>query len=468
MTFVLASFPIVFVQLSRAIMTTLILASPEKFNNKFRRSFTVTEKIKVLDTLLKRTESNLSAVAREHCIDKSTLLRWAKQRDHLLKTHEKAATACRVSGGGRPSLICDQVKSGLLQFVESRRSSNLPVTARMLYYEWVKMDPGATELSETAARSRIYRFMKRNDLVYRRTTHHAQSSRSSAKVVEDWISYIQSTCELYGIPQDCIANFDETDVQFAVETKNTIAYRGERTVSVKKPDSSSRCTVMLGCAADGRKFPPYVIYKGKRNARVEKELRKWEDKGYSSGCLYKAQEKAWMNESVMLDWIERVWKPFAESKKEKGLFTMLIIDQMSAHIVPSVKKAVEDCGTLLEFIPKGYTSCLQVCDIGLNKPFKDYMRATVHEWMVFHGEVAVKPDRPTVSHWIDHAWNRTTAATIINTWAHIKLAEKGVAPLAPAELEVLIPGDFLPNEDPREEDVLALRDSIEPSSDEDE
>eukprot|EP00977_Amphora_coffeiformis_P017316 scaffold5541_cov132-Amphora_coffeaeformis.AAC.1 len=97
---------------------------------------------------------------------------------------------------------------------------------------------------------------------------------------------MQNICETYGIEKDCIANFDETDVRFAVETRSTIAYRGERTVNVRTPCSSSRCTVMLGCSANGKKFPPYVIYKGKRGARVAKELQKWEDNGYSSGCLY--------------------------------------------------------------------------------------------------------------------------------------------------------------------------------------
>ena len=444
-------------------MTSIILLSPEKFTNGFRRSFTVTEKIKVVDALLASTSNSVSKVAREHCIDRSTLLRWMRSKEELLKAYEKAATTRRVSGGGRPSLISDEIKEGLLQYVEKKRSENQYVSARMLYIEWMKKDPQVSELSESTAKARIYRFMRRNDLVYRRTTHHAQSARADPKVVEDWISYIQLTCKTYGISPDCIANFDETDVQFAMETRNTIAYRGERTVSVKKPDGNARCTVMLGVSADGKKFAPYVIYKGKRGARVEKELRKWEDNGYSNGCFYKAQEKAWMNEAVMLDWIEKVWKPFAMSKN--GKLTMLIVDQMSAHQTPAVKRAIEKCGSLLEFIPKGYTSLLQVCDVGLNKPFKDYMRSIVNDWMVINDDVALKPHRPTVSHWIDHAWNRITKSTIINTWAHIELIEKEKnTNMELPQIEEL----GLPPNDPREIDCLALHESDEISSDEDE
>ena len=56
-----------------------------------------------------------------------------------------------------------------------------------------------------------------------------------------------------------------------------------------------------------------------------------------------------------------------------GVPTLLIVDQMSAHLVTYV---------LLELVLKGYISCLQVCDIGLNKPFKDHMRNTVNKWLV--------------------------------------------------------------------------------------
>eukprot|EP00977_Amphora_coffeiformis_P019129 scaffold6915_cov170-Amphora_coffeaeformis.AAC.6 len=113
--------------------------------------------------------------------------------------------------------------------------------------------------------------MKRNDLVYWCTTPHAQSSRNDPKIIQDWIFYMQNMCKTYGITNNCMANFDKTDIQ--------------------KPDGSGQCTVMLGCAADGKKFPPYVIYKGKTGTRVAKELRKWEVKGKPSGCFYKAQEK---------------------------------------------------------------------------------------------------------------------------------------------------------------------------------
>jgi len=132
--------------------------------------------------------------------------------------------------------------------------------------------------------------------------------------------------------------------------------------------------------------------------------------------------------------------------------------------MPTVKKAIEDCGTLLEFVPKGYTSCLQVCDIGLNKPFKDHMRAVVNEWMVAN-DADKRPDRPTVSHWIDHAWQKISHATIINTWAHIRIGCKITNVGEQEEEGDVYFGSFMDGSDPRNDDILALRESDEISTD---
>jgi len=170
-----------------------------------------------------------------------------------------------------------------------------------------------------------------------------------------------------------------------------------------------------------------------------------------------------MNEDMMIDWVDKIWKPFALSKKD---VTLLFIDQFSVHLMPSIKKAIEDCGTIIEYIPKGYTSCLQVCDIGLNKPFKVLMRSTVNEWMVING-ADTKPNRQTVSNWIGHAWSGITKKTIINTWAHIKLGQNKLLQMEEeTEKECNFPGSFHDDDDPQEDDILALRESEEVNKDE--
>jgi hypothetical protein len=59
---------------------------------------------------------------------------------------------------------------------------------------------------------------------------------------------------------------------------------------------------------------------------------------------------------------------------ENGAPTMLILDEMSAHMTTDVRNAIAVCDTHLVLIPGGYTSKLQVMDVGFNKPFKNHYR----------------------------------------------------------------------------------------------
>jgi hypothetical protein len=79
---------------------------------------------------------------------------------------------------------------------------------------------------------------------------------------------------------------------------------------------------------------------------------------------YAVQAKAWMDESCMLDWVERTWKPWAATKTGT---TYLLIDKFASHMTDKVRTAiVYPCDTEIDFIFGGYTSKVPVMDVGLN------------------------------------------------------------------------------------------------------
>eukprot|EP00977_Amphora_coffeiformis_P018385 scaffold6439_cov167-Amphora_coffeaeformis.AAC.1 len=47
-------------------------------------------------------------------------------------------------------------------------------------------------------------------------------------------------CKTYDIKPDCISNFDETDVQFAMESRNTICLSGGENCKLPKSSGSGR------------------------------------------------------------------------------------------------------------------------------------------------------------------------------------------------------------------------------------
>ena len=192
----------------------------------------------------------------------------------------------------------------------------------MLICKWSKIEPeGVASLTENAARMRMYRWMKRHKISFRVATHQAQGKAESQEVIKDFVDYIHYKVNMLVIPWSHVFNFDETNIYFSPEIKRTLARRGSRTVSVRKLDSASRCSAMLGCSAAGRKCSPFVIWKGSADAatgRIVRECRQPENYGLAPGIKYAVQEKAWMDEPTML--LDEVWKPIADSFEGPKVF----------------------------------------------------------------------------------------------------------------------------------------------------
>ena len=115
----------------------------------------------------------------------------------------------------------------------------------------------------------------------------------------------------------------------------------------------------------------------------------------------------------MLIWIENVWKPFTEGKP----VTYLIIDEFSAHMTSAVLDRFAELGTEMDLVIGGYTSKLQTLDVGVNKPFKGYLRSQFEAFMVTNPDKT--PHRLDVAHWIEYAWNSISLECIVNTWGRI-------------------------------------------------
>jgi DDE superfamily endonuclease len=205
-----------------------------------------------------------------------------------------------------------------------------------------------------------------------------------------------------------------------------LAHRGSREVSaLKLAESSQRCTAMIGVSGSGHKFPPYIVYKGadtagglinrhlrqvEAAARHNPNLEEW--LGYPTSNLYAVQAKAWMSSNLVVDWVEKVIRPWTESKDGP---CMIILDEFTGHMTCEVRDAIVDCGAFVEYVPGGYTWRLQVMDVGVNKPFKDYIRDEFDRWF-FGRAINAKPQREDVARWIKKAFESIKDSTIKKTW----------------------------------------------------
>jgi hypothetical protein len=212
----------------------------------------------------------------------------------------------------------------------------------------------------------------------------AQNTRFEGTVIDNFVQYVNQQLSIGQYDPSRVVNFDETNIYFDITTGITLAERGSRSVSVRTTGSSARCTVLLGVTMAGGKLPPFVIFKGSTSGRIVSEFA-----FYAGGQVCTCQAKAWVDNNVFRDWEQRVWVPFCLYGENGGndegqgvTGSYLIMDEFTVHLRSIGTETIRSVGSEIDYIPGGYTSKLQVLDVGVNKPFKGYVRRKYENFMV--------------------------------------------------------------------------------------
>ena len=300
---------------------------------------------------------------------------------------------------------------GLKVYYDNLRSMDRMVSVAMLAYEYLRLtrQVGYTD----AIRKRIQRWCEREKIVQRRVTHVAQNTLYNVTYLIDFVSYINSQIVTSKYPLSAVVSLDETNLCFdPCNLSNTLADKGDRTIRIKTSGASSRCTVILAVAMDGTKLPPLIVFKGKPGARVAKEFGPLSD--YPGRCEYTVQLSAWVDEVVFLTWIKKVWEVYSERMDR----SYILMDEFRVHMMGSCIRALAKCRTEVDFVLGGYTSKLQVLDVGIMKPFKHYI-TQCYEGFMLDNTTNRRAKRLNVAGWINSAWDLITEESILNTWASI-------------------------------------------------
>ncbi len=329
---------------------------------------------------------------------------WSKRR--VTRTE-----GTRAAGAGRKCSFSEELIADLKKFFDTSRDEDFAVSLRLMIAEVRLLSPTTTSgLTNSVLEARIYRLLQKWNVTWRRGTHKAQNTRYSQVIIDDYHSYIRMKIKLLGVDCSAVYNADETNVYFSPQPTCTYAPRGSRTVSIKGANSSSRCSVMQGASMSGEKIPPFLIFKGKntRSGHIKRELEKKD--GLPEDMEYGVQEKAWMDEELMLEWIQKVWKPTTQH----NTFSYLILDECRSHLTAKVRAAFAECNTEVDLIPGDYTSKLQPMDVGANKPFKGYVSDNFTDWLIVNRNK--KPTRQDVSGWIRDGWMRLPKQIVLNSF----------------------------------------------------
>jgi hypothetical protein len=238
--------------------------------------------------------------------------------------------------------------------------------------------------------------------------HKAQNIHFEQPIIDDFTHYINWQIVIGRYSADLILNMDETNVDFDPSPSTTLSRIGERSVNAHIKGNSGQCTAILGCTMSGIKLPAMIIWQGVPNGRIAREVLG--QLFAHDNMKHTVQVRGWMDLYMYQLWVREVLVPYLN-----GQYGYLLQDQFSVHMKERNIVTTQRAGVEVDFIPAGYTACLQVLDKGVNKPFKQFIRDHSISWLQ-QAPQGAKPSGLNVTNWISYSWNQIKAETITNTW----------------------------------------------------
>ena len=301
-------------------------------------------------------------------------------------------------------------------------------------------DADAAMVDKARAWARIHAwaklFCRRHDLVNRRKTKEGQVlPKDAAERLQRFRGHVLKMRKRHGIEAADIINADQTPVWFDAAGNYTLETRGARTCFIQSNGKSKqRVTVMLAAAADGRKLPPHIIFKGSSDGSIAKSFQDDATRrrnGYplSTKVILSAQKKAWFDQGIMRPWVKEVLQPAHTGGVQGGddpeniKKNLVVLDAFSVHRAAEVMNDIRKAHFCMSMVPGGVTSVCQPADTHWNKPFKAYLRQQFNEHLLLQqveaGETLMRPPtRADIAWWVGRAWDNVNTSLIVASFLH--------------------------------------------------
>ena len=245
----------------------------------FKRSYSVKQKKAVVAYA---KNHSVAAAARSFSVPRTTVARWMEDGYFMREVTKRGVK----KGAGRPLSYSPETDEQLLVWVLENCDLHLPITIPLLQ---------AKALEIIAAE--VPNFKASSALVLRARTSMAQELPATLEErIRAFHRHVKRVAEINRF--ELVGNMDETLLYFDVVPGRVLDKKGKRSVVVRSTGNEKRhLTVVLTVLADGVVLPAYAIFKGRKQPQF-----------HEVGVFIRAQEKAWMDEAMMLDWIDSVWE----------------------------------------------------------------------------------------------------------------------------------------------------------------
>lgn len=149
-----------------------------------------------------------------------------------------------------------------------------------------------------------YRFLIRRSLSIRRVSRRVTIEDNVLQT--RLVMLLEEVSQIYfSQPNTVWINMDETGIQYEMIPRSTIDFVGAETIAIETEGSTSaRVTLAVTICSTGEKLPLMAIFKGSTTGRIVREFAN-PYLEYPSTMEYSVQTSAWMDEQMMLHWINR-------------------------------------------------------------------------------------------------------------------------------------------------------------------
>jgi DDE superfamily endonuclease len=175
--------------------------------------------------------------------------------------------------------------------------------------------------------------------------------------------------EKYNITADNLYNFDEKGfvIGLGSASKRIMARQAlesGRILGASQDGSREFISLIASICADGTYLPPTLIYKGQSHDIQDTWLEEFSE---SETAYFGCSDAGWSNDSLGLQWLERVFDRHTREKAGRGR-RLLIVDGHSSHVNLKFLDYADRHRIIILILPPHSTHRLQPLDVGLFSP----------------------------------------------------------------------------------------------------
>ena len=384
-----------------------------------RKQFSNRERLRLIAVSRERQAQgeSLKSICHDLGLQPKQIRDW-RAREHRIAT---AIGKNKSISQGRPSTI-EAIEEPLLQWFLDMREIGMPISIHQVMLKAETLMPEAfANKNENSKYQIVRRLLIANEITIRVGTHVSQEL--SQNVIERALAFMHTIRPiLAALPKSMVINMDQTAVFFSMHPNRTLQLSGSRAVSIlSSMQNTSRATLSVSITADGRLLTPMLTFKGTREGRIA--TRELPQNPYQHQLFLNCQEKAWVDEITMLDWVQNVLQPYVFAVSPPNIHPrqapVLLLDSFKVHHCRNVVQAIHDLGVRLYHIPKGCTGLVQPFDVGIGRPLKCRIRRAWYDFMIARGldrDSFAPPDREELSRWVVDSLYSLDVETIQNAW----------------------------------------------------